>query len=38
MLSPLSPGKHTIHFVGEVGPGGIYLTQDFTYDIVVLPF
>ena len=22
MLSPLSPGKHTIHFVGVVGPGG----------------
>jgi len=38
MLSPLSPGKHTIHFVGEVGPGGIYLTQDITYDITVLPF
>jgi hypothetical protein len=35
MLSPLSPGKHTIHFVGEVGPGGAYLTQDITYDITV---
>jgi len=36
MLSPLSLGKHTIHFVGEVGPGGAYLTQDITYDITVL--
>jgi len=36
MLSPLSPGKHSIHFVGEVGPGGAYLTQDITYDITVL--
>jgi hypothetical protein len=35
MLSPLSPGKHTIHFVGKVGPGGAYLTQDITYDITV---
>ncbi len=35
MLSPLSPGKHSIHFVGEVGPGGIYLTQDITYNITV---
>ncbi|MGA3143313.1 MAG: hypothetical protein ABSF10_09775 [Verrucomicrobiota bacterium] len=37
MLSPLSPGKHKIHFVGEVGPGGIYVTEDITYDITVLP-
>jgi hypothetical protein len=35
MLAPLSPGKHTIHFVGEVGPGGAYLTQDITYNITV---
>ena len=35
MLSPLSPGKHTIHFVGVVGPDGAYLTQDITYDITV---
>jgi len=38
MLAPLAPGKHTIHYVGEVGPGGIYLTQDITYDITVLRF
>jgi len=36
MLSPLSPGKHTIHFVGEAGPGGSFLKIDITYDITVL--
>ena len=35
MLSPLKPGKHLIHIVGEVGPEGAYLTQDITYDITV---
>ncbi len=37
MLSPLSPGKHKIHFVGEAGPGGTYLKIDITYEITVLP-
>jgi hypothetical protein len=36
MLSPLSPGKHKIHFVGEAGPGGAFLKIDITYDITVL--
>jgi hypothetical protein len=31
MLSPLSPGRHTIHFVGEMSP----LKLDITYDITV---
>jgi hypothetical protein len=35
MLSPLSPGKHKIHFVGEAGPGGSDLKIDITYDITV---
>jgi hypothetical protein len=37
MLSPLSPGKHKIHSVGEAGPGGAFLKIDLTYDITVLP-
>jgi len=36
MLAPLSPGKHTIYFVGEAGPDGSFLTLDITYDITVL--
>lgn len=36
MLSPLSPGKHTIHFVGVVGPvSAPYVKQDITYNITV---
>lgn len=38
MLSPLSPGKHTVHLVGEAGPGGAYLKIDITYEITVLWF
>ena len=38
MLAPFPPGRHTIHFVGEAGPDGAYLTIDVTYDITVLPF
>ncbi|HXB58905.1 MAG TPA: hypothetical protein VNU95_05050 [Candidatus Acidoferrales bacterium] len=36
MLAPLPPGKHTIHFIGEAGPGGADLTINITYDITVL--
>ena len=37
MLSPLSPGKHTIHFVGVAGPlSSPFLKLDITYDISVL--
>ncbi len=37
MLSPLSPGKHTIHFVGVAGPlTAPFLKLDITYDISVL--
>jgi hypothetical protein len=37
MLSPLSPGKHTIHTVGIVGPvSAPYVVEDITYDITVL--
>ena len=32
MLSPLKSGKHTIHFIGQVGP---YLNENITYDITV---
>jgi hypothetical protein len=32
MLSPLKPGKHTINFVGQVGP---YLNENLTYEITV---
>jgi hypothetical protein len=36
MLSPLSPGKHTIHFVGVAGPlSAPFLKIDLTYDITV---
>jgi hypothetical protein len=36
MLSPLSPGKHTIHFVGVAGPlSKPFLKLDLTYDITV---
>ena len=36
MLSPLSPGKHTIHFVGVVGdPSNPFVKDDLTYDITV---
>lgn len=39
MLSPLSPGKHSIHFVGVVGPvSSPFVEDDITYDITVLPF
>ena len=39
MLSPLSPGKHTIHSVGVAGPlSSPFLKLDITYDITVLPF
>jgi hypothetical protein len=31
-LSPLKPGNHTIHFIGQVGP---YLNENITYDITV---
>ncbi len=34
MLAPLKPGKHTIHFVGIVGPASApYVDVDVTYDI-----
>lgn len=37
MLSPFSPGKHTIHYIGVVGPANQpYFTQDITYDITVI--
>ncbi len=37
MLSPLSPGRHTIHFVGVAGPlSSPFLKLDITYDIEVL--
>lgn len=37
MLAPLSPGRHTIHFVGEAGPlSSPFLKLDITYDITVL--
>jgi len=36
MLSPLSPGKHSIHAVGVVGPASApYVVEDVTYDIKV---
>jgi hypothetical protein len=36
MLSPLPPGKHTIHFVGVAGPvGAPFVRDDVTYDITV---
>jgi hypothetical protein len=36
MLSPLSRGKHTIHFVGVVGPvDAPFVKDDITYDITV---
>jgi hypothetical protein len=39
MLSPLSPGRHSIHFVGVVGPvGSPFVEDDITYDITVLRF
>jgi hypothetical protein len=38
MLSPLSRGKHSIHFVGVAGPvSSPFLKIDITYDITVLP-
>jgi len=37
MLSPLSPGRHTIHFVGVAGPlNAPFLALDITYDITVV--
>jgi hypothetical protein len=37
MLSPFSPGKHTIHYVGVVGPQSQpYFTEDITYDLTVV--
>ncbi len=37
MLAPLSPGRHTIHFVGMAGPSGSpFVVDDVTYDITVL--
>lgn len=39
MLSPLSPGKHTIHWVGVAGPLSAPIVEDnVTFDITVLPF
>jgi hypothetical protein len=39
MLSPFSPGRHTIHFVGVAGPlSAPFLKLDITYDITVLGF
>jgi hypothetical protein len=39
MLAPLSPGKHSIHFVGVAGPlSSPFLKLDITYDITVQPF
>jgi hypothetical protein len=36
MLSPLKPGKHTIHTVGVVGPlASPFVVEDVTYDITV---
>lgn len=36
MLSPLKPGKHTIHTIGVVGPlASPYVVEDVTYDITV---
>ena len=38
MVSPLSPGKHTIHFVGVAGPLiSPFLKLDITYELTVLP-
>ena len=38
MLSPLSVGKHTIHFVGVVGPvSAPFVEDDITYNITVAP-
>jgi len=38
MSAPLTPGLHTIHFVGIVGPTNApYLQQDITYQITALP-
>lgn len=38
MLSPLSRGKHSIHFVGVAGPvSSPFLKIDITYEITVLP-
>jgi hypothetical protein len=37
MLSPLSPGRHTIHAVGVAGPvSAPFVVEDITYDITVL--
>ena len=37
MLSPLSPGKHSIHIVGVVGPlSAPFVKDDITYDMTVL--
>ncbi|MGA2750607.1 MAG: hypothetical protein ABSG59_17685 [Verrucomicrobiota bacterium] len=36
MLSPLSPGRHTIHTVGVVSVGGVVVVRfDLTYDLTV---
>lgn len=36
MLAPLSPGKHSIHYVGVVGlVSAPFIRQDITYDITV---
>jgi hypothetical protein len=36
MLSPLAPGKHTIHYVGVVGLATApFIKEDITYDITV---
>lgn len=36
MLAPLSPGKHTIHTIGVVGPlSSPYVVEDVTYEITV---
>ena len=38
MVAPLSPGKHTIHFVGIAGPLATpFLEFDVTYEILVVP-
>jgi hypothetical protein len=38
MISPLSPGKHTIHCIGVVGPATApFVEENITYEITVLP-
>jgi hypothetical protein len=39
MVSPLSCGKHTIHYIGIAGPASApYVEEDITFDITVLPY